>query len=76
MSYGTANDLANEDWLKSRRWNVTNDWDGALVETIDELRQLFPTVNDDQFRSWPSMKAAPVAIRRALGLQQALQRQV
>lgn len=68
MSYGTADDLANEDWLKGRTWDVTNNWNMEPVRTIDELRRVFPDATDEQFRSWPSMQAAPVAIKRALGM--------
>lgn len=58
----------NEDWLKTRTWDVTNNWNSELVRTIDELRQVFPGVSDAQFRTWPSMRAAPLAIRNALRL--------
>lgn len=60
------NDNDNEDWIKTRTWDVRLG-DGTLVETLPQLRRVLD-MSDAKLRALPSMQVAPEAIRRALGL--------
>lgn len=60
MSYDDT--VRNEDWIKTLRWDLPG------VDTIEELRLLFPDLSDADLRKLPAIEAAPPAIRRSLGL--------